>query len=485
MKSGRWKFLLIGLKMNNELFKMKTVPIRFTSIFLLAYLVLSSVAMGEKLPWKAGTAKAVITPKKKVWLAGYGYKREPEGKLHDIWVKALALEDGAGHRSVLITSDLMGIPRHLYESVTQKLMDRLQLKRSQILLTFSHNHCGPRLSDDLVDYYPKDSTQTELVKEYTVILEDKIIETVDRAFKDLSPASLSIGRGATDFAVNRRNNPEPEVPYMLALGKPFNGPVDHTVQVMAVNDKDGQLMAVLFGYACHPTTLSFTKWCGDYPGFAQIEIEKNHPGAVAMFFNTGGGDQNPLPRRAVALCELYGNMLSGAVEKVLGGQLKPVSPKFSSAFEFVDLDYLKVPVRQELEETYNQGKKDGSVRGRIMASWAGRMLKRLDAGERFPAFYPYPVQVWRLGNELLWIGMGGEAVVDYPLRFRKEYGPDTWVFGYSSVLVAYIPSLRVYNEGGYEGGSFLYEYGHPAYRWAGDVETRIVEAVHRLVRKVQ
>ncbi len=129
--------------------------------------------------------------------------------------------------------------------------------------------------------------------------------------------------------------------------------------------------------------------------------------------------------------------------------------------------------------------KNKSARARIRASWAGRMLDKLNAGEQFPASYSYPVQVWKLGGLMHWISLGGEAVVDYSLRFKKEFGPNTWVCGYANVLVAYIPSLRVYNEGGYEGGAFLYEYGLPANRWAGDVEERVAEAVHRLVLKVQ
>ena len=92
--------------------------------------------------------------------------------------------------------------------------------------------------------------------------------------------------------------------------------------------------------------------------------------------------------------------------------------------------------------------------------------------------------MWKLGDELLLIAIGGEAVVDFSLRFKKEFGPNTWVCGYANDLVAYIPSLRGWKEGGYEGGSSLYEYGHPALRWAGDVEERIAEAVHRLVRRV-
>ncbi len=466
---------------------MKSVLIRYKNVFVffLGYLVLSSGAMGEKLPWKAGTAKAIITPEKQVWLAGYGYKREPEGILHDIWVKALALEDRKGQRSVVVTTDLMGIPRYMYDGISQKLMKRFHLDRSQILLTFSHNHCAPRLREDLVDYYPKDIAQVELVSEYTDILEDIIIETVARSFLDLSPARLSIGEGNATFAVNRRNNIESEVPELLAAGTPLKGPVDHSVPVMTIHKKGGQLVAILFGYACHPTTLNFNKWCGDYPGFAQINLEKNHPGAMALFFNTGGGDQNPLPRREVSLCEQYGDRLSEAVESAMKGHLKSVSSKLNTAFEFVDLDYLASPTRKELETAVYEYSKDKSDRARIHANWAERMLKRLDAGEKFATSYSYPVQVWKLGGSMTWISLGGEAVVDYPLRFKKEFGPNTWVCGYANVLVAYIPSLRVYNEGGYEGGAFLYEYGLPAYRWADDVEERVTEAVDRLVRKVR
>src|SRR6476660_6922889 len=60
------------------------------------------------LTWKAGAARAVITPDKPVWLAGYGTKRVPDGKLHELWMKGLALEDDAGQRAVLITSDFQG-----------------------------------------------------------------------------------------------------------------------------------------------------------------------------------------------------------------------------------------------------------------------------------------------------------------------------------------------------------------------------------------
>src|SRR5436190_10564642 len=70
--------------------------------------------------WKAGIAKAVITPEKSVWLAGYGSKRPPDGKLHDLWMKALALEDTAGKRVVLITSDFQGVPKGMSDQVFEQ-----------------------------------------------------------------------------------------------------------------------------------------------------------------------------------------------------------------------------------------------------------------------------------------------------------------------------------------------------------------------------
>lgn len=427
--------------------------------------------------WKAGVAKAVITPEKPVWLAGYGSKRAPDGKLHDLWMKALALEDSAGNKAVLITSDFQGVPKVMSDPVFEQLRTKHGLERRQVLFTFSHNHCGPRLGDDLIDYYPVDDEQVALVEEYTAQMVTRTVAMVGEALTKLAPAKLEIGEGRATFAVNRRNNREADVPALIEK-RMLVGPVDHSVPVLRVTRPDGRVEAIVFGYACHPTTLSFLTWCGDYPGFAQLEIERNHPGATAMFVNTCGGDQNPLPRRKVELCEKYGHMLAVGVEEALQQPLKPISSGLKTAFELVDLPYLKVMTRADLEEFA----KDNNA---IRARWAARLLKQLDAGKKFAASYPYPVHAWRLGKEMLIIGQGAETVVDYALRFKNEFGPGTWVCGYADDMLSYIPSQRVWEEGGYEGGSNLYEYGRPALRWAGDIEDRIAASVHKLVKEVR
>ena len=449
----------------------------FVNLFATGAEPTAVLIQGETPLWKAGVAKAVVTPETAVWLAGYGTKRAPDGKLHELWAKAMALEDEKGRRAVLITSDFQGVPKVMSDPVFEALRTKFGLERHQVMLTFSHNHCGPRLGDDLVDYYPVEAEQVKLVDEYTALMVERLVTLVGESLAKLAPAILRMGDGKTTFAVNRRNNREADVPTLLAQHKPLAGPVDHTVPILTVTRPDGSLTAVLFGYACHPTTLNFTKWCGDYPGFAQLELEQGHPGATAMFVNTCGGDQNPLPRRTVDLCRSYGHMLAMGVEETMTRPMKTVSPTLRTAFEYVELPYLAVVKREELTAaTHDQNP--------VRARWAVRMLRKLEMGEKMLPSYPYPLHAWQLGTEMLVIGMGAEAVVDYALRFKREFGPGTWVCGYVDDMIAYIPSRRVWEEGGYEGGSNLYEYGRPAFRWAGDVEDRIAATVRKLVKDV-
>lgn len=432
----------------------------------------------DRRPWQAGVAKIIITPEKPMWMSGYAGRDKPAtGKLHDLWAKALVIEDPRGKRGVLVTLDLIGLNREISQSICRQLMKKYKLERDGIILSSSHTHTGPVVHSNLNVMFFLNKEEQEAVLEYARLLEKRIVHVVGDAVGKLAPAKLAWNIGTAGFAVNRRNNKEADVPMLREKGL-LKGPNDHDVPVLTVTDGRGKLTAIVFGYACHSTVLPFFEWSGDYPGFAQIELEQAHPGAIAMFWAGCGGDQNPLPRRKVELCEKYGNMLAAAVEEALKQPLKTVSPGLRTAFSYVDLAYEKVITRPELE---NFAAKDANA---IRKRWAARMLKKLDAGEKFAAAYPYPLHAWRLGKELLVLGMGAETVVDYSLRFKVEFGPGTWVFGYADDMISYIPSRRVWAEGGYEGGYNLYEYGRPALRWAGDVEDRIATAMKKLVKSV-
>jgi neutral ceramidase len=426
--------------------------------------------------WKAGAAKANITPKDHMWMSGYGARDKPaEGKLTDLWAKALVLEDPAGERVVLVTLDLVGIDRGTLLDIRQRLKEKHGLEPRQIALCCSHTHTGPVVGTNLKSmYYLLTDAHWKQVEEYTRQLKDNVARAVDAAIANLAPCELSWAVGQAAFAVNRRENKEPDVPKLREAGQ-LKGPVDHDVPVLAI-ERGGKLAAIVFGYACHATVLSFYQWSGDYPAFAQIELEQSHPGAVAMFWAGCGADQNPLPRRTVELAKEYGQQLAKSVSDTLQSKRHPISGKLAAAYEEIDLPLAALPSREEIEKNIQSTNRYEAARAKLL-------LARLDRDGKLSSTYPYPVQAWRLGPELLFVTLGGEVVVDYSLRLKRELRMGTsWIAGYSNDVMAYIPSRRVLAEGGYEGGGAMLYYGLPTI-WAPEVEERIVKAVHKLARQ--
>src|SRR5690606_41887800 len=83
--------------------------------------------------------------------------------------------------------------------------------------------------------------------------------------------------------------------------------------------------------ARHNTTLSVSQFCGDYAGYAQLDLEKQLPGTQAMFVMGAGGDQNPCPRREIPLAEQHGASLAAAVARALKKEATPVAPTLRTA----------------------------------------------------------------------------------------------------------------------------------------------------------
>jgi hypothetical protein len=442
-----------------------------------AWLLAASAALAGPADWKAGVAVQVITPDGPHWMAGYANRNHPaEGKLTDLYVKALALEDPDGGRLVLLTSDLVGIPRELSEAVATKVHKRTGLPRERLMLTVSHTHCGPVLRDNLSDMYDMPAAEAVKIDPYTDRLRGWMIDVIVRALGDLRPARLAHGLGTAGFAVNRR---KPTPKGVVNDANP-GGPVDHGVPVLAVRTPEGRLRAVAFGYACHNTTLQFYQWCGDYAGFAQAELQERYPGAVALFWMGCGGDANPLPRGTVELCRKYGKELAGAVAKVLSGRTAAISGGTRALYATLELPLATVLTREQLAA--DRAGKQFAVRRR-----AERLTALLVEQGRIDDHYRhYPIQVWRLGDGPTWVALGGEVVVDYSRRLKRELGPGgpLWVAGYANDVMAYIPSARVLAEGGYEADSSMIYYGMPG-KWDPTIEERIVVRARQLVEEAR
>lgn len=452
---------------------------RLRTILLLSFAGLAAVtssALAEpsKTGWKAATATAVITPEQPLWMAGYAARDKPaEGKVQDLYAKALALEDADGERLVLVTLDLIGVPRALRDHVARQALKKYKLAPAALLLNASHTHCGPVLRVGPSVIYDLSDEQGKQLDAYFAVLKDQLVALIGQALDGLAPARLGYSHARAGFAMNRRlptekgyqNSPHPD------------GPVDHDVPVLRVEGADGKLRAVLFGYACHNTTLSFNRFCGDYAGFAQQYVEAAHPGATALFLEGCGGDQNPYPRGKLEQAQQHGQALANAVEAALLPKPRPIRGPLRTALAEVTLDFVPPAGRDELLQLRQS-------RNRYDQRKATLLLGELEKTGRIRSTYAYPVQVVRFGGDLTLVALAGETVVDYSLRLKRELtATPLWVAGYSNDVFGYVPSLRVLKEGGYEAGD-AFRYSVLAGPFTPSVEERIVDTVHKLAKQV-
>jgi hypothetical protein len=186
--------------------------------------------------WRAGAARVDIAPKESI-------------RQH-IYVKALALQDGTRKNFVLVTVDLVDTWREVWDAVAERCEKKYALSRDR------------------------------MVRRYTDDFMDKAVTAVGQAIGNLSPATLEFNQGFAGIAVNRRRVRLRSLPE----------PVDQDVPVLAVRDPAGVLRAIVVGYSCHATAFEDYQISGDWPGYAQEEIERAHPGAMALVvrYHVGG-----------------------------------------------------------------------------------------------------------------------------------------------------------------------------------------------------
>jgi hypothetical protein len=427
--------------------------------------------------YRVGVGRADITPDGPIWLSGYGSRNKPsEGVEQKLFVKALALKYRKESPLLLITADIISFPGPVAEAIAGRIRKEFKVPRANIMLIGSHTHAGPVIYSGRTKLLDLKAKPRKAVKAYAKKLQDQAFAAASAALKKLTPAKLSFGRGQAHFAANRRVFTSKGVQF----GVNPNGVVDHDVPVLRIDDPKGEVRAIVFGYACHCTTLDgdYYRVCGDWAGYAQDYLERAHPGATAFFVTGCGGDANPAPRGKIAHARQHGLDMAGAVSRVLKGRRTAVTGPVKTALEWVDLPLAKAPTEAEFRKRLLD-------RNLFIRRHARRQLDILEKGGKLPTKVPSPVQVWQFGKDLTLVAMGGEVVVDYALRLKRELrGGNLWVAGYANDVFGYVPSVRVLIEGGYEADFNLILYGLPT-RFHNDVEETLIKKVHALVKKVR
>lgn len=427
--------------------------------------------------YRAGFAAVDITPREPIWMAGYGNRNKPsEGVDHPLKARVLALAHDKDAPVVLVSADIIGFSRELSEVIAERLRAKFQLPRANLMLAATHTHTGPVIGQNLRGMFNLQGKDAQVVDRYTEFLAAEVVTAVAAALHKMAPVRLSQGRGRATFAVSRRVFR----PGGVNFGVNPDGPVDHEVPVLRLDDEKGQVKGIVFGYACHCTTLGGDHYQlgGDWAGYAADYLERAHPGAVALFVTGCGGDANPEPRGKLEFARQHGLELAGAVGRTLSRKRETVQGTIKTILEHADLPFAPPPTVADFEKRLG----DKNI---FVQRHARHHLDLLKRGDKLPTSYPCPVQVWQFGKDLTLVALGGEVVVDYALRLKRELPKNNvWVAGYANDVFAYVPSARILLEGGYEADFNLIYYGLPG-RFAGDVEEVLMKRLHGAIAKVQ
>jgi hypothetical protein len=392
-------------------------------------------------------------------------RTEPaRGRLSELFGKALAIEDQLGGRLVLLTIDLIAVSRDIATAVAERVRRQWGLPRDKLLICASHTHCGPEIRPDKVPFFHIPPEFAAKIETYVGWLVARLSELVGDALANLMPARLIARQAKASFAHNRR----------------YANGVDHDVPVMEVTDADGGRRAIVFGYACHNTTMppEDGRYCGDYAGFAQCALEEREV-RTTLFVAGAGADQDPEPRGTLELARRHGELLANAVRNCLTTAGRELTGSLRVSYEEIPLDFQPPPSWAVLQVDLASD----DLPARTKAEY---LLNRLDGGYSFPSSYLCPIQVVRFGEDLLLIAIGGEPTVDYSLELKRRYstsGRVVWVAGYANDMFGYVPSSEILRAGGYEGTRSLMWSAFPA-PFAETTEERILDSVDRLVKTV-
>jgi neutral ceramidase len=424
--------------------------------------------------FRAGVARVKITPPLPAWLAGFAARSQPaEAVSLDLWAKALAVDDGAGERFVLVTADLLGFTREITDEIAARVEKKHGLARRQVLFNSSHTHSGPLVWPRLTVAAVSGGEVEQQTRAYAEGLTSKVENLIAEALGALQPATAEFAIGSAGFAINRRV----EQLARFRPGESFPAPTHHAVPVLRITSPQGRVLAIVFGYACHNTTLTaqFLEVSGDYAGWAQAALERRYPGATALFVELCGADQNPNPRSRRELAQQHGEALASGVASALDAKPHRVEGRLRSAYQQIEL-----PFQSHTRDVYQAESKSADP---FLAKRGRLMLEAFDTGKPVRST-PYPVQAFRIGNGPAWVALGGEVVVDYQLQLEREFGADRVVVaGYSNAVMGYIPSRRIQREGGYEAGDSMVYFLQPGW-FTEEVEDLVLNAARRVLSQV-
>jgi len=377
-------------------------------------------------PLKVGIASADITPEGPVWMAGFAARKEPSKGVYRNLTATCVVFDNGVTRLAFVALDLCKILQPQLADL-RAAAENAGIPPQHLMVNCSHTHYGPQIGH-------KDN------QDYDALFKARTDPLFEAAVADLEPAVLDYTVGSCTMAINRRQlNAEGKVTGMRPEPRK---PIDPDVPVLRVLSPEGEVKAVLFGYACHPTTVSSLHYeiGTDYPGFARDWIAAAYPGSTPVFFQGCGGDIKPR----------YTDPRSGEYGRfgyVLLDQLQIVAELGHELGRAVVAALVVPPEPVPAgSPTLPQKEVTPSIQLGGIVEQVGLPDKE-DPEHKSHSIY---VGAWRVGDVYLF-GSQCEICSNIGLRIKRELAPArVWTNGYTHWGGGYVPDAASYPEEGYE-----------------------------------
>jgi len=423
---------------------------------------------------RAGVAKVNITPPVGLELSGWAFGPSV-GILDELYAKVLLLESDS-KKAAIVTADLIGFDTKYADAIREGIANKVNMNANDVLVSCSHTHSGPATM-----FLRR---WGEIDEDFVHVVEKQLIGTATVAAKRMQEARIGAGKGRADgVGINRRDVE--------------SGSVDAEVGVIRVDNSQGEMLAVLMNYSCHPVAVHNYKnlISADYPGYAMGVIEKIKEGRVIALHTTGAaGDINPQQMHDVKYAEKFGNMVGGEALKIAESIETRPELTLNVVSEPVNLPVRTLPTVDELKKMIEEGKKNLAKRKQegtleyhqlmstyIPIEWAQEALEVVESG-RTVEHLEMEIQVVRMNDAVL-VAMPGEIFVDIGLNIKKTSPyPYTFVIEMANGAIAYLPTRKAFEVGGYEPERAATIYG--TYLLTPDTQNIIEEGVKRIIRRV-
>lgn len=448
---------------------------------------------------QVGAARVDITPPLPVDVLGYVRRPVAPRRVADpLMATGVLLEDDSG-AVVIIAADLANLAPGYADRVRDRVAISVGVAPERVLLNSSHSHAAPWPGAGLKLGGESDEwTARELA--YWESLPELFASVAVQARESAREARISGGVGhAPGLAVNRR---ERTADGRTVLGWNPDGFIDDSVPTLRVDGLDGEAIATLIGFGCHPVVLGpdVPAVGSDFVGPLRRRVEELR-GGVAIFLQGAAGNVLPLeaffdrPGPEMEMGRRLGLEAAHAVadadpramtvERLDFGSVTPISlyrrvvedrqpqQALAVAREVVDLPLLKAPPVEELQDELAEREADLSARKasgesrvttnpvRYHIAW---LRMTLEAAEHGPLPESVPGEIWaaRLGDCAV-VGTPGEIFGEIGAAVRRASPAATTIFaGYCGGVLGYVATPEEYPYGGYEPAVSHRGYGHPA-----------------------